>query len=424
MPENDESFSFEVSEIISNKPVWIVRNGIALFLILMVLLFTFTFFIRYPDIIKAPIRIVGKDIPKLLISKTEGKVVAVFVNDHCIVNQGDLLAVIQSNADYKQVLEFEKWILNSEYQLTKNQWSEISPINLLNNLGEIQNSFVEVKQTLYELNLFKPNGYYDQKIKAINKDLSYIQEMKSNSELQKELMLQDLEMQQNLLHTNEGLVQEKVIAPLELNKDKAVVIAKKQQLIQLDAGSINQNANSLNKNKELIEIMKSRIDIQQNFLSALYKVKSAIVEWKNKYLIVANNSGKLQFASYFQENTWIKTGQELFFIVPDQPVYFAEMFAAQQNFGKINEGQTVNISLNSYQRNEFGILKGVIETIPSVPIKDSIFLIRVKLLNGLTTNYKKQLHFSNNLSGVGEIITSNVYLIDRLLFQWRGLFQR
>lgn len=424
MPENDESFSFEVSEIISNKPVWIVRNGIALFLILIGLLFTLTFFIRYPDIIKAPIRIVGKDIPKQLISKTEGKVVAVFVNDHSIVNQGDLLAVVQSNADYKQVLEFEKWVLNSEYLLINNKWSELSPINLLNNLGEIQNSFVEVKQTLYELNLFKSNGYYDQKLKAIHKDLSYIQEMKSNSELQKELMLQDLEMQQNLLHTNEGLVQEKVIAPLELNKDKAIVIAKKQQLIQLDAGSINQNANSLNKNKELIEIMKSRTDIQQRFLSVLYNARTAIIEWKNKYLIVANNSGKLQFVSYFQENTWIKTGQELFFIVPDQPVYFAEMFAAQQNFGKINEGQTVNISLNSYQRNEFGILKGVIETIPSVPIKDSIFLIRVKLLNGLTTNYRKQLHFSNNLSGMGEIVTSNVYLIDRLLFQWRGLFQR
>ena len=231
-------------------------------------------------------------------------------------------------------------------------------------------------------------------------------------------------MQQNLLKTNEGLVREKVLAPMELNKDKAMVISKKQQLIQINAGNINQAATALGKEKELLEIKKSKIDIQQNFITALFNTKTAIAEWKNKYLIVATESGKLQYASYFQENSWIKTGQELFFIIPNQPTYFAELLASQQNFGKINEGQIVNISLNSYQRNEFGIIKGVIKNIPAFPIKDSVFIIRVQLINGLTTNYHKQLHFSNNLTGIAEIITANVSLADRLLYQWRGIFQR
>lgn len=59
--------------------------------------------------------------------------------------------------------------------------------------------------------------------------------------------------------------------------------------------------------------------------------------------------------------SWIKAGQELFYIIPEQPTYFAELLASQQNFGKISKGQSVNIALNSYQRNEFGILKGKIE---------------------------------------------------------------
>ena len=231
-------------------------------------------------------------------------------------------------------------------------------------------------------------------------------------------------MQQNLLSVNEGLVKEKVIAPLDINKDKSQVIAKKQQLIQVDAGNINQHANELSKEKELVELSKSSMDIRQNFITALLNAKSAIAEWKNRYMVVATENGKLQFTSYFQTNSWIKAGQELFTIIPNQPDYFAEIIASQQNFGKIKKGQLVNIALSSYQRNEFGILKGVIENIPAVPYKDTAFLIKVQLSNGLLTNYNKPIQFSNSLTGTAEIITADVSLADRLLYQWRGLFKR
>ncbi|MDP1843098.1 MAG: HlyD family secretion protein, partial [Sediminibacterium sp.] len=131
-----------------------------------------------------------------------------------------------------------------------------------------------------------------------------------------------------------------------------------------------------------------------------------------------------QLASYFQTNSWIKSGQELFYIIPAQPSYFAEVLASQQNFGKIKQGQEVHIALNSYQRNEFGVLKGTIENIPSVPYRDSAFLIRVQLSKGLITNYHKPIIFTNNLSGTADIITEDATLSERLLYQWRGLWRR
>ncbi|MDP2421319.1 HlyD family secretion protein, partial [Sediminibacterium sp.] len=142
------------------------------------------------------------------------------------------------------------------------------------------------------------------------------------------------------------------------------------------------------------------------------------------YILVASETGTLQFASYFQKNSWIKTGQELFYIIPNQPTYFAELIASQQNFGKLKQGQQVNIALNSYQRNEFGVLQGTIINIPQVPYKDTSFLIKVKLNNGLQTNYQKTIHFSNNLLGTADVITAEASLADRLLYQWRGLFAR
>lgn len=424
LDEADRIYSHEVREIISSKPVWIVRNGIAMFFIIIGLLFALTFFIQYPDIVKAPIKIVGNNLPKQIISKSEGRIVYLNALENKKVIVGDVLAILQSNADYKQVLLFKKWIDQTELDLKGNDWNAISQLETLNQLGDLQKNYQDIAQQIYQLSWAKTKGYFNQKRDAIAQDIQLINQSKENANSQKQLILQDLEMQQGLLTINEKLANEKVIAPLDLIKDKSIVIAKKQQLVQVDAADINQSANIVAKQKELLEIDKLNADIQLNFIAALFNAKSALTEWANRYILVASETGTLQFASYFQENSWIKTGQELFYIIPKQPTYFAELIASQQNFGKLKQGQQVNISLNSYQRNEFGVLQGTIINIPKVPYKDTSFLIKVKLNNGLQTNYKKTIHFSNSLTGTADVITAEATLADRLLYQWRGLFAR
>ena len=41
---------------------------------------------------------------------------------------------------------------------------------------------------------------------------------------------------------------------------------------------------------------------------------------------------------------------------------------------------------------------------------------------GLTTNYHKQLLFKNNMTGFAEIVTDDVSLFDRILYQFRTIF--
>jgi len=427
LDEADRIYSSEVREIISTRPAWIVRHGIALFFVIIGLLCTLSFFIQYPDIVKAPVRIVGNSLPKQVLSKAEGKLLVLFANENNQVKEGMLLGIIQSSADYKQVLLLDQWIerqLQKQERSTNARLSRLETLPALNALGDIQKYYQDLQLQIYQLGLSMPKGYFEQKKQTIAKELSSIEALNQNAQQQKQLIEQDLQMQQQLLTINEGLVKEKVIAKLDLNKDKSVVISKQQQLVQVDANTINQHSSSIAKQKELIELAKTTNDIQQNFITALLNTKTAITEWKNRYMIIATETGKLQLASYFQANSWIKSGQELFYIIPAQPSYFAEVLASQQNFGKIKQGQEVHIALNSYQRNEFGVLKGSIENIPSVPYRDSAFLIRVQLPNGLITNYNKPIVFTNNLSGTADIITEDATLAERLLYQWRGLWRR
>lgn len=420
----DRIYSNEVREIISHKPAWIVRYGIGLFFVIIVALFTMCFFIYYPDIVKAPVRIVGENLPKQIVSRTEAKLVTLFAKQNTVVKQGDILAVLFSNADYKEVLAFESWINRAEKQVNAYNLNEVPTLPQLANLGDLQKSYQELSLQLYQLSWSAPSGYFIQKQEAIKKDLAVIEALKQNGDKQKSLIKQDLVLQQNLLQVNERMVNEKVLAPLDLNKDKSVVISKQQQLEQTDANTLNQDASLIAKSKELVEIEKSRKDIIQNFKTALFNAKTALADWKIRYIITAPESGRVQFSSYFQENSWIKQGQELFYIVPEQQILFAEVMASQQNFGKIKQGQAVNIALSGFPRNEFGVLKGIINYIPTVPYKDSAFLLKVQLSKGLTTSYNKHLPFTNNLAGTAEIITQDASLIDRLLYQWRGLWTR
>ena len=49
--------SKEVQEIISQKPTWVVRNGILIFVVILLLLFGSTFLIRFPLIVNARAKI-------------------------------------------------------------------------------------------------------------------------------------------------------------------------------------------------------------------------------------------------------------------------------------------------------------------------------------------------------------------------------
>ena len=73
---------------------------------------------------------------------------------------------------------------------------------------------------------------------------------------------------------------------------------------------------------------------------------------------------------------------------------------------------------------EFGIISGKIENISLTPDKDGNLLIDVSLPNGLDTSYEKKIEFQQEMTGTADIITEDLRLIERLLYQFRDIFKR
>ena len=62
--------------------------------------------------------------------------------------------------------------------------------------------------------------------------------------------------------------------------------------------------------------------------------------------------------------------------------------------------------------------------ISATPDKEGNLLIDVALPNGLDTSYEKKIIFQQEMTGTADIVTEDLRLIERLLYQFRDMFKR
>lgn len=99
------------------------------------------------------------------------------------------------------------------------------------------------------------------------------------------------------------------------------------------------------------------------------------------------------------------------------------MAIGQFNFGKLRAGQEVIIKLQSHPFEEFGTIRGRLQSISEIP-KDSAYFVTLNFPKGLTTSANKSITFRNGMAGTGEIITEDKRLIERFLKEFMSVFKR
>lgn len=418
--------SDEVKEIISYRPHWMIREGNVVFFMVLLLLLVLTWFISYPDIINGSARLVALNAPKMIGSRTEGKLVRLFVSEGEAVQKGKHLGYMESTASYGEVIKLKSWIEKTVSETQDNDYTALlkNPVPVLYDLGELQSAYQNFQNQFAETKQLLASGYYQNKKAALQKDLQYLSHLKANTYQQRKLVQQDRQLQEREYEAYEGLAKEKVIAPLELNQYKSKLIAKEQSLEQINSQLTNSDMATHSKEKEIMDLEKQVLDQQQKFHSSLLDLKSEVEKWMQQYVLIAPEEGRVMFVSSLQENELVTAGQNLFYIQPDQSSCYAELMVGQKGVGKLKTGQQVMLKVQGYPNEEYGHLKGVVNYISSMPSRRDSFLVKVNLPQGLKTNYNKEVFFRNDLSASAEIITDNRKLFDRLLGQLKKIGER
>ena len=427
MPENIklELRSEEVQEILTRMPNWMIRWGNVVILIILIIVFLVSWFIRYPDIISTQIIITTQIPPQKLITKTSGKIEALLVKDRVNVTKNTPLAVIENTANYNDVFLLKSIV--DTINIDKSRF----PFQLLASaqLGDIESSFAvfQKEYSADELNKqlqpFKVDGVANSlESIQLKERLNLLESQKSIN--QNELSLGKLDLDRFQTLYNKG-----IIAAQELERHKLTYLQSEKSYKSLlsSISSLKSSLNELNRSNKTSTINenKENVNLERNVIQAFYQLKKNIKDWELNYVLRSSIEGKVTFLQIWTENQTITAGDNVFSIIPtNESVYIGKLKAPLLNSGKIKAGQDVNIRLANYPDREFGILKGKIKNISLTPDKDGNLLIDVSLPNGIETSYKKQIVFQQEMSGSADIVTEDLRLLERLLYQFRDVFKR
>ena len=421
---NIKLLSTEVQEIISQRPNWVVRNGMMLFFLIIGSLFATTFFIRYPDVILANAKLTSVNAPKEVKALASGRLVKLLGKEGEYVRENAILGFIESRASHNEVISL------SQLTDTLQRVAKINPEGLprfttmsYNNLGEIQTSYQIFIQALNSFRQYLLSGFYLKKRSMLSGDLSFLQRLHANLEEQKKMQQEDLSLAGQTFDANKSLSEDKVISAFDYRTEKSKYISKAMTIPQINSSLINNESSRHEKEKEIAQLQNEIAQQKGIFLQALNTLKAQLDDWKSKYLLMAPIAGKVSFTDFLQENTQITQGQTICFINPENTSYYAAILIPQANFGKIKKGEHVLLKLPAYPYREFGTLHGKLDFISSIPT-DSGFAAKVILPNGLQTDYKKQLQYREGLAAQAEIITEEQTLSDRIFRELRAILKR
>ena len=406
-----------VNEIISDRPSFLVRWGLSIFLLVLVGIIGLSWFVRYPDVVAAKAKLTSLNAPKAIVTKAGGKLVSLKVKENDLVEPGTIIGSMESLGNPEQVLQLDSTI---NRLATLNENDNIA--NLKNfsqskyaRLGELQLAYQTFIQALLNYCNYVPGGFYVKKRSLLIIDQGHLQKLRIQINQQKDLSQQDMALELKTMEAQERLLKDTVISPLEYRAEKSILLGKMQSQPTVNSSIISNEGQQIDKQKEMLELDNQILQQKMIFIQALGTFKSSIDEWKSKYLLLAPIHGKVAFATFLQPSQQLQAGQTICYVNPEASIYYAEMFIPQNNFGKVAIGQKVLLNFQAFPTQEYGSLEGKIDFISRIP-SDSGYLAKIILTNNLVTNYNKKIQFRDGLTASAQIITKDMSLLKRLYY--------
>lgn len=415
--------SESVQDILTQPPHWMIRWGNTLIFVILLLILLMSYIIKYPEFVPAPIIVTSQNPPEKIEARTSSKIEKIFIKNHQEVKKNDVLMVMQSAANYKDVLELKKLVDS----ITPNQLLSF-PIAQASRfkLGELQGDYNNFAKAFQDEELFIRLQPYAPENIAANQSLSEYRVRIATTKQQKNLEQAKYELTKKNYQRSQELFNQGVISSMELENEKIKYIQAQQNLenITISLSQMEEGISNLNKTKSgtAINTEKDKINYSSQTLQLFEQLRKSLKQWEQTYLIISSTDGMASFQQFFGENQFVKTGEPILSILPaNKEKLVGRMSVPTVNSGKIIPGEKVLIKLDNYRFQEYGIVEGKVQNISLIPDDKGNYYVDVVLPKGLKTSYNKNLTFDKELRGNAEIVTQDLRLIERFFYQIRKL---
>lgn len=406
-----------VHEIISRKPNFIERWALLIFIGILLLLFSAMWFVRYPDTIEASAVLTSENAPNEIVSRQEGRVVKFFFQQNDVIKENDILGWVESTANHAEVLKLSKQIDTGISLLNTGLPEQACEafITPCTNLGELQPSYQSFNKALNVFRDYLVNGYYDRKKSMLELDVQSLKKTRETIQQQRAFIKQNLELARQTYEMNKTLYEQNVLSKEEFRQVKSTYVNKQMELPQNEASFLSNETSINARLKEIQQLDHDMLEQKGIYHQAIESLKSAVDEWKIKYVITSPIAGRLTLVMPLQENQLLTPGRTIGYVSPANNRIYMQTNLHQYNFGKVEKGLDVQLRFDAYPYQEVGFVEGTVQHISNIPT-DSGFLATIALKKGLVTNYNKALFFKSGLHAQAVIITKNMTLLERMWY--------
>lgn len=421
--DNIQLRSESVQDILTQPPHWMIRWGNTIIFIILLLILVMSYVIKYPEFIPAPIVVTSQNPPEKLEARISTKIEKIFIKDHQEVKKDEVLMVMQSAANYKDILELKKLVDS----IAPNQLRSF-PVHQSSHfkLGELQGDYNNFAKAFQDEELFTRLQPYAPESLAANQSLSEYRMRILTMKQQKSLEQAKYEITKKSYQRSQELFNQGVIAAMELENEKIKYLQAQQNLenINISLSQMEESISNVNRTKSgtVINTEKDKINYSSQRLQLFEQLRKSLKLWEQNYLVISSTDGVASFQQFFGENQFVKTGEAILSILPkNKDKLVGRMSVPAINSGKIIQGEKVLIKLDNYRFQEYGIVEGRVQNISLSSDDKGNYYVDVVLPKGLKTSYNKTLVFDKELRGSAEIVTQDLRLIERFFYQIRKL---
>ena len=419
MKEKEEEIkSEEVQAIIDRMPTQWAKYVSLMTTILITLILLSGFIIRYPDTVDGQISVTSSIAPVRIVTNTSGRLHLLQPNK-AMLQTGEVIAYIESGANYTDVLLVDS-LLN---QFTPGTNSDTFPFSLV--LGDMSSAYNAFIIAYNEYKRVKNTDIYETMRSILNRQIKTDMDVVNNMGKELTLKKQIISGSAEQLEKDKTLLSMQAITEDEYEEKQQQHLSKEESCLNLESNLLTRqseiNKNSLEIQRLVLEERETVEKALSELMSATNNLTNMIRLWKEKYLHTASINGELEYLGFWRENSFVSSGQELFTIIPQENDIVGEVIIPSIGAGKVEVGQTANVKINKFPYDEYGLLKGRVESLSRISNRietpegaGEVYQVIISFPDGFMSNYGIHLALDFESKGMVEIITKPKRLIERL----------
>ncbi|MEQ1860754.1 MAG: HlyD family efflux transporter periplasmic adaptor subunit [Chthoniobacteraceae bacterium] len=417
--------SAEVHEFMGRAPHWLLRSGTMALACVVVVLFGLAIVIKYPDTITARITVTGTQPVVEVIARQGGHLESLRVEEGQKVIKGQILAIIASPARSEVVLALgAKLALLTQAALGQGAMPDLS-FKAEDGLGRLQDSYAEFLNAYNQLRSRLADDYSEKAASLLRDQLAGKRTQIASLRQQGEMSVRGVALAKEKYERMKVLHERASISNSQLDESEMVLLQEMRADTMAQRALTDSEIEAARLEKELRDLAHERSEslrVSRELLRAnLNKLRGEIDVWEADFVLRAQGDGVVAFYDFWSVQQFVAQGRQVFLVVPETTQLVGRMAVNQGGAGKIKPGQTVRVRLDDFPYREFGVVTGKVQSI-SMVARDGANLVLIDLPHPLVTSFKRTIQFKQEMAGQASIVTEDIRLIGRVLYEIRRAF--